>query len=229
MQENTTIKENSVANPFPDFPGSNRIFLSWKSLLDFAFDCKTRDPDFQNLNRDFPVERNVYVWIPSHYIELVNNHDNTCQKYVTVTKCHLRSSHLWTLLFCLLTGKPPTPENDLGFAITAGSSYGDETFKLMKDTIAEVATGCGTEKTKYGLIVFGNTSIVKIQFINVTNVDDLINHLMWLWTLKVVLPWTKCFKDQKGYSLLLIFVPMLKQCLKTKTTTRQKDQNDETD
>lgn len=184
---------------------------------------------FSKSKSRFPSRTQPHVWIPSHNIELVNNHDNTCQNYVTVTKCHLRSSHLWTLLFCLLTGKLPTPETDLWFAITAGSSYGDETFQLMKDTIAEVAAECGTEKIKYGLIVFGNTSTVKIQFINVTNVDDLINHLMWLWTLKVVLSWTKCFKDQKGYSLLLIFVPMLKQCLKTKTTTRQKDQNDETD
>lgn len=80
-------------------------------------------------------------------------------------------------LFCRLTGKLPKPEIDLGFAITAGSSYGDETFQFTKETIAEVFTEYGTDKIRYGLIVFGNTATVKIQLINVTDVDDLVNHL----------------------------------------------------
>ena len=48
--------------------------------------------------------------------------------------------------FCLLIGKLPTPEIDLVFAIAAGSSYADETFQLMKDTIEEVITEYGIDK-----------------------------------------------------------------------------------
>lgn len=38
-------------------------------------------------------------------------------------------------------------------------------------------TGYEIDKIMYGLIVFGNTATFKIQFINVTNIDDLINFL----------------------------------------------------
>ena len=79
--------------------------------------------------------------------------------------------------FFRLTGKLPNPEIDLGFAITAGSSYGDETFQYTRETIAEVFTEYGTDKIRYGLIVVGNTATVKIQFINVPDVDELVNHL----------------------------------------------------
>lgn len=79
--------------------------------------------------------------------------------------------------FCLLTGKLPTPEIDLGFAIAAGSLYADETFQLMKDTIEEVIMEYGIDKIRYGLIVFGDTATVKIEFSNNTNVDELINYL----------------------------------------------------
>lgn len=79
--------------------------------------------------------------------------------------------------FFLLTGKLPTPEIDLGFAIAAGSLYADETFQLMKDTIEEVITEYGIDKIGYGLIVFGDTATVKIEFSNNTNVDELINYL----------------------------------------------------
>ena len=76
-----------------------------------------------------------------------------------------------------MTGRLPTPEIDLVFAIAAGSSYADETFHLMKDTIEEVITEYGIDKIRYGLIEFGDTATVKIQFSNVTNVDELINVL----------------------------------------------------
>lgn len=96
-----------------------------------------------------------------------------------------------TNTFLSFNRKASEAKNRPWIDITAGSSYGDETFQFTKETIAEVFTEYGTDKIRYGLIVFGNTATVKIQFINVTVVDDLVNHLdVRSWTQKAVLPWT---------------------------------------
>ena len=110
-------------------------------------------------------------------MEPVNNHGNTCHKYV-FTKCDQRSRHFFeTNTFLSFNREASNARIDLGFAIAAGSSYGDETFQLLKDTIAEVVTEYGTDKIRCGLVVFGNTATAKIQLITVTNVDDPINVL----------------------------------------------------
>ena len=69
------------------------------------------------------------------------------------------------------------PEIDLGFAIAADSLDADETFQLMKDTIAEIIREYGLGKIRYGLIVFGDTANIKIQFSDHNKVDNLLQYL----------------------------------------------------
>ena len=76
-----------------------------------------------------------------------------------------------------MTGKLPIPEIDLGFATAASSLDADETFQLMKDTIAEIIKEYGIGKIRYGLIVFGDTASIKIQFSDHSRVDDLLQLL----------------------------------------------------
>ena len=64
-------------------------------------------------------------------VKIICSQSNTSQK-VTRDPVFMKLT-----FFFLLTGKLPTPEIDLGFAIAAGSLYADETFQLMKDTIEE--------------------------------------------------------------------------------------------
>ena len=69
------------------------------------------------------------------------------------------------------------PEIDLGFAIAAGSLDADETFQLMKDTISKIVTEYGLATIRYGLIVFGDTADIKIQFSNLTKVENLLRYI----------------------------------------------------
>ena len=75
------------------------------------------------------------------------------------------------------TGKLPIPELDLGFAIAAGSFDADETFQLMKDTISAIIGEYGLDKIRYGLIVFGDTASIKIQFGDFSNIDNMLRYL----------------------------------------------------
>lgn len=53
----------------------------------------------------------------------------------------------------------------------------DETFQLMKDTIAEIIREHGLGKIRYGLIVFGDTASIKIQFSDLSKIDNLLQLL----------------------------------------------------
>ena len=79
-----------------------------------------------------------------------------------------------------MIGEPPIPELDLGFAIAAGSLDATETFKLMKDTIAEIISEYRLDKINYGLIVFGDAATIQIQFGDYSNVNNLLRDLRFI-------------------------------------------------
>lgn len=90
----------------------------------------------------------------------------------------LSGTRKWPIqLFHSSAGKPPVPELDLGFAIAATSLQADKTFQLMKDTIAEIVKAYKLDKINYGLIVFGDTASIKIQFGGFNKVDSLLRYL----------------------------------------------------
>lgn len=55
----------------------------------------------------------------------------------------------------LFTEKPPVPEIDLAFAVSATATDADETFNRIKDTAKYIVKKYGTEKIHYALLVFG--------------------------------------------------------------------------
>ena len=67
-------------------------------------------------------------------------------------------------MFLLCLVQPPIPEVDLGFALSATSTFHNETFKLMKDTITYIIETYGTEKIHYSVLVYGDTVTTEIHF-----------------------------------------------------------------
>ena len=65
-------------------------------------------------------------------------------------------------ILCLV--QPPIPEVDLGFALSATSTFHNEIFKLMKDTITYIVETYGTEKIHYSVLVYGDTATTEIHF-----------------------------------------------------------------
>ena len=55
----------------------------------------------------------------------------------------------------LSTEKPPVPEIDLAFAVSATATDADETFNRIKDTAKYIVKKYGTEQIHYALLVFG--------------------------------------------------------------------------
>lgn len=53
---------------------------------------------------------------------------------------------------------------DLGFALSATSTFHNETFKLMKDTITYIIDTYGTQKIHYSVLVYGDTATKEINF-----------------------------------------------------------------
>ena len=71
--------------------------------------------------------------------------------------------------------KPPVPEIDLAFAISATASDADETFTRIKNTTKYIVNKYGTEKIHYGLLVFGTTPTVARGFSrDVFSKEDMI-------------------------------------------------------
>ena len=50
----------------------------------------------------------------------------------------------------------------------------------MKDTISAIIGEYGLEKIDYGLIVFGDTASIKIQFSDFSNMNDLLRYLSFI-------------------------------------------------
>ena len=53
---------------------------------------------------------------------------------------------------------------DLGFALSATSTFLNETLKLMKDTITYIIETYGTEKIHYSVLAYGDTATTEIHF-----------------------------------------------------------------
>lgn len=53
---------------------------------------------------------------------------------------------------------------DLGFALSAASTFHNETFRLMKDTIAYIIDTYGIKKIHYSILVYGDTATTEISF-----------------------------------------------------------------
>ena len=70
---------------------------------------------------------------------------------------------MWLHLLCILDTKE-IPKVDLAFAVSATSRDADRTYKLMKDAMKYIAQEYGTNKIHYGLIVFGDSATIKINF-----------------------------------------------------------------
>lgn len=51
--------------------------------------------------------------------------------------------------------KPPVPEIDLAFAVSATATDANETFNRIKDTAKYIVKKYGTEQIHYALLVFG--------------------------------------------------------------------------
>ena len=67
-------------------------------------------------------------------------------------------------MFLLFLVRPPIPEIDLVFALSAASVFHNETFKLMKNTISYIIETYGTENIYYSVVVYGDTATTKINF-----------------------------------------------------------------
>lgn len=64
----------------------------------------------------------------------------------------------------LVSDKPAVPALELGFAVSASSIDSDKTFKLMKDTIKATIDDYGIGRVRYGMIVFGDSASIKVNF-----------------------------------------------------------------
>ena len=78
-------------------------------------------------------------------------------------------------VLCLFLERvPKISKVDLAFAITATSSTAEESFGKMKETINDILNQLGQRHVKYGLIVFGTSAAIKVNFKdNFTKDDDL--------------------------------------------------------
>ena len=55
-------------------------------------------------------------------------------------------------------------EIDLAFAISSAAADAETTFQRMKDTIKQIMQEYKTGKLRYGLLVFGDTTISSLNF-----------------------------------------------------------------
>ena len=65
------------------------------------------------------------------------------------------------------------PQIDLGFAISATALSASDTFERIKDTITAIVDEYGTDRLRYGLIVFGRNAVQKLSFRDESDMNSL--------------------------------------------------------
>ena len=65
------------------------------------------------------------------------------------------------------------PQIDLGFAISATAVSASDTFERIKDSITAIVDEYGTDRLRYGLIVFGRNAVQKLTFSEESDLNSL--------------------------------------------------------
>lgn len=63
-----------------------------------------------------------------------------------------------------ITGQKPIEELDLGFAISAAAIDADDTFGKIKESLRVIIDIYGTGNIRYGIILFGSSSVIAKAF-----------------------------------------------------------------
>lgn len=65
------------------------------------------------------------------------------------------------------------PQINLGFAISATAVSASDTFERIKDSITAIVDEYGTDRLRYGLIVFGRNAVQKLSFSEESDMNSL--------------------------------------------------------
>lgn len=73
----------------------------------------------------------------------------------------------------VVSDKRPVPELELGFALAAASTNSHDIYELMKNAIKSIIDEYEIDRVRYGLIVFGDSASIKVNFQDSFTVEEL--------------------------------------------------------